>query len=648
MISISNLSVIFGGESLFENISFLINRTDRIGLTGRNGAGKSTLLKIIKGLQKPTSGEISIPKEATIGYLPQEFSNHSVLSVKEETRSCFEEAIALEKKIEQLNEALSSRTDYESLDYLKIIENLNEAQHRYQVLGGYEMDEKMERVLKGLGFEQSDMNRKVSEFSGGWIMRIELAKILLQQPDLIMLDEPTNHLDIEAIIWLESFLISYPGAILMISHDRLFLDKVTNRTLEITNGRIEDYRASYSKYLGLRKERREQLEATVRNQEREIARIERNIDRFRAKASKASFAQSLIKKLDRIERIEIDIEDVSSMHIRFPESPRAGKVVLTANNLSKKYNQRTVIHPMTFSIDRGDRIAFVGKNGMGKTTLSRILAVDLDYEGELIRGHNVHLGYFAQHQANKLNGENTVLKEMEEAAFSTDKFTQVRSILGAFLFSGKDVDKKIKILSGGEKARLSLAKLLLQPLNLLILDEPTNHLDIISKEVLKNALLKYTGTLIIVSHDRDFLKDLTDKVFEFTSEGIKQHLGDITEFLEKRNTDSFRDIEIGKSSTPKPIKEPTPSPPANKNKNQDKEIKKLQNSILNTEKKIAEIETKLAGMDTTLQDPEKYKSLMNDQAFFTNYQSTQQQLEAEMQKWENLSDTLTTLQANQP
>lgn len=647
MISISNLSVIFGGESLFENISFLINRTDRIGLTGRNGAGKSTLLKIIKGLQKPTSGEISIPKEATIGYLPQEFSNHSILSVKEETRSCFEEAIALEKKIEQLNEALSSRTDYESSDYLKIIENLNEAQHRYQVLGGYEMDEKMERVLKGLGFEQSDMNRKVSEFSGGWIMRIELAKILLQQPDLIMLDEPTNHLDIEAIIWLESFLISYPGAILMISHDRLFLDKVTNRTLEITNGRIEDYRASYSKYLGLRKERREQLEATVRNQEREIARIERNIDRFRAKASKASFAQSLIKKLDRIERIEIDIEDVSSMHIRFPEPPRAGKVVLTANNLSKKYNQRTVIHPMTFSIDRGDRIAFVGKNGMGKTTLSRILAVDLDYEGELIRGHNVHLGYFAQHQANKLNGENTVLKEMEEAAFSTDKFTQVRSILGAFLFSGKDVDKKIKVLSGGEKARLSLAKLLLQPLNLLILDEPTNHLDIISKEVLKNALLKYTGTLIIVSHDRDFLKGLTDKVFEFTSEGIKQHLGDITEFLEKRNTDSFRDIEIGKSSTPKPI-EPTPSPPANKNKNQDKEIKKLQNSILNAEKKIAEIEMKLAGMDTTLQDPEKYKSLMNDPAFFTNYQSTQQQLEAEMQKWENLSDTLTTLQANQP
>ncbi|MBE2246869.1 MAG: ABC-F family ATP-binding cassette domain-containing protein [Candidatus Competibacteraceae bacterium] len=644
MISISNLSVVFGGEPLFENISFLINRTDRIGLTGRNGAGKSTLLKIIKGLQKPTSGEVALPKGATIGYLPQEFSTLSSLSVKEETRTCFEEAISLEKKINQLNETLSIRTDYESQEYLKIIESLNEAQHRFQVLGGYEMDEKMERVLRGLGFEQDDMFRQVSEFSGGWIMRIELAKILLQQPDLIMLDEPTNHLDIEAIIWLESFLINYPGAILMISHDRTFLDKITNRTIEITNGRIEDYKASYSFYLVLRKERRDQLEATARNQEKEIARIERNIDRFRAKASKASFAQSLIKKLDRIERIEIDLEDVSSMHIRFSEPPRAGKVVLTADNLSKKFNQREVIHPMSFSIDRGDRIAFVGKNGMGKTTLSRILANDLDFDGELIKGHNVHLGYFAQHQANKLNGENTILKEMEESAFSTDKFTQVRSILGAFLFSGPDVEKKIKVLSGGEKARLSLAKLLLQPLNLLILDEPTNHLDIVSKEVLKNALLKFTGTLIIVSHDRDFLKGLTDKVFEFTPAGIKQHLGDISEFLAKRNTTTFRDIEMGKSNAKPLEKNSIPKVASPKNKSREKDIKKIQNSISNAEKKITAIETQLADMDATLQDSEKYKELINDSKFFAQYQESQQKLNEEMLEWEKLCDLLKQIQ----
>lgn len=645
MIGVSNLSVVYGGKPLFENISFLINRDDRIGLTGRNGAGKSTLLKIIKGIQKPTSGEVSMPRDATIGYLPQEFHNTSSLTVIEETRKAFEKAIALEQKIANIQEELTRRTDYESASYMQLIEKMNDAQHHFQVLGGYEMEEKMERVLKGLGFEASDFNRKVSEFSGGWQMRIELAKILLQQPDLILLDEPTNHLDIESIIWLEDFLINYRGAIMMISHDRTFLDKITNRTLEITNGRIEDYKAPYSKYLELRKERREKLESAARNQEKQIAQMERNIERFRAKASKASFAQSLIKKLDKIERIELDIEDVSKINIRFPEPPRAGKVIVTGENIQKSYGEKQVIRPMSFSIDRGDRIAFVGKNGMGKTTLSRIIAKDLDYEGKLEYGHNVHLGYFAQHQANKLQGENTILKEMEEAAYTSDKFTQVRSILGAFLFSGEDVEKKVKVLSGGEKARLSLAKLLLEPLNFLILDEPTNHLDMISKDVLKNALLNFKGTLIVVSHDRDFLKGLTNKTFEFTKEGIKQHLGDVTEFLAKRNAENFREFELNKEKKTTPAICLTENELVEKHKNREKEIRKLKNQVSQAEKKIQDLEAQIKALDEQLQDPEQYKKLINQPGFFEGYEEKKQQLDIAMESWEKLLSELEKLES---
>ncbi len=645
MIGVSNLSVVYGGKPLFENISFLINRDDRIGLTGRNGAGKSTLLKIIKGIQKPTSGEVSMPRDATIGYLPQEFHNTSSLTVIEETRKAFEKIIELEQKIENIQEQLTLRTDYESDSYMQLIEQMNDAQHHFQVLGGYEMEEKMERILKGLGFEVSDFNRKVSEFSGGWQMRIELAKILLQQPDLILLDEPTNHLDIESIIWLEDFLINYRGAIMMISHDRTFLDKITKRTLEITNGGIEDYKAPYSKYLELRKERREKLESAARNQEKQIAQMERNIERFRAKASKASFAQSLIKKLDKIERIELDVEDVSKINIRFPEPPRAGKVIVTGENIQKFYGEKQVIRPMSFSIDRGDRIAFVGKNGMGKTTLSRIIAKDLDYEGKLEYGHNIHLGYFAQHQANKLHGENTILKEMEEAAYTSDKFTQVRSILGAFLFSGEDVEKKIKVLSGGEKARLSLAKLLLEPLNFLILDEPTNHLDMISKDVLKNALLNFEGTLIVVSHDRDFLKGLTNKTFEFTKEGIKQHLGDVTEFLAKRNAENFREFELNKEKKTTPAISYTENEPVEKHKNRDKEIRKLKNQVSQAEKKIQELETQIKALDDQLQDPEQYKKLINQPGFFEGYEEKKQKLDIAMETWEKLLSELEKLES---
>ena len=634
MISVTNLSVLFGGDALFENISFLINRDDRIGLTGRNGAGKSTLLKIIKGLQKPTSGDISLPKNATIGYLPQEFHNVSTLTVIDETRKAFEKAIALEKEITHINEQLATRTDYESEGYFQLIEKLNDCQHHFQVLGGYEMEEKLEKILKGLGFEPSDFQRKVTEFSGGWQMRIELAKILLQQPDLILLDEPTNHLDIESIIWLENFLITYSGAIMMISHDRTFLDKITNRTLEITNGRIEDYKASYSNYLILRKERREKLESAARNQGKQIAQMERNIERFKAKASKASFAQSLMKKLDKIDRIEVDMEDVSKISIRFPEPPRAGKVIVTGEHIQKNYGDKKVISPMSFSIDRGDRIAFVGKNGMGKTTLSRIIAKDLDFEGDLNYGHNIHLGYFAQHQANKLNGENTILKEMESAAYGSDTFTQVRSILGAFLFSGEDVDKKVKVLSGGEKSRLSMAKLLLEPLNFLIFDEPTNHLDIVSKDVLKNAILNFDGTIIIVSHDRDFLKGLTNKIFEFTKEGIKQHLGDINEFLSKKNAENFRDFELSKEKKKEEKQAVEIKEQASPQK--DKELKRIKNAIANAEKKIAELESQIQQMDQQLQNEVEFKKIGYNPAFFQRYDELKNQLESEMHKWEEL------------
>ncbi len=635
MISIANVSVLFGADPLFENISFLINRTDRIGLAGRNGAGKSTLLKIIKGLYKPTSGEVAIPRDATIGYLPQEFHNTSSLSVIEETRKAFEQAVEIEHKIEKINLELAERTDYESDAYLKLIEDLGDLQHRFQVLGGYEMEEKIEKILKGLGFDNTDLTRKVSEFSGGWQMRIELAKILLQQPDLVLLDEPTNHLDIESIIWLEQFLQTYNGAIMMISHDKTFLDKLTNRTIEITNGRIEDYKAHYSKYLVLRKERREQLENAAKNQERQIAQIERNIEKFRAKASKASFAQSLIKKLDKIDRIELDIEDVSKINIRFIEPPRAGKVIVTAENIEKTYGDKQVIRPMNFTIDRGDRIAFVGKNGMGKTTLSRIIAKNLEYKGDLQYGHNVSLGYFAQHQANMLDGNNTILEEMEKAAQGSERFTAVRSILGAFLFSGEDVSKKVKVLSGGEKARLSMAKLLLEPLNFLIFDEPTNHLDLVSKEVLKNALKNFEGTIVIVSHDRDFLEGLTTKSYEFTKEGIRTHLGGIEEFLNKMNTDNFREIEMNKKVKEEKV-EKAPSDHDAK-REQEKEVKRLQNQLGNVEKEIAKIDADLAIYDAKLNNPEEFKKVANDTVFFSKYDTVKAKQAELMAKWEAIA-----------
>ncbi len=634
MISLNNINLFFGADPLFEDVSFLINRTDRIGLTGRNGAGKTTLLKIIKGINQPTSGQVSIPRDATIGYLPQEFHHTSTLSILEETQKAFEQVMILQNKIDEINIQLATRDDYESDAYMKLITDLHEFEDRYRILGGYEMEEKTEKILKGLGFTQDDLQRSMSEFSGGWQMRVELAKILLQQPDLVLLDEPTNHLDIESIMWLEEFLMEYPGAIMMISHDRTFLDKITNRTIEITNGSIQDYKANYSKYLILRQERREKLGNAVKNQEKQIAQMERNIEKFRAKASKASFAQSLIKKLDKIDRIEIDHEDVSSINIRFIEPPRSGKVVVNAENVSKTYGDKEVIKPMNFTVDAGEKIAFVGKNGMGKTTLSRMIAGDLECNGSITLGHNVKLGYFAQHQTNRLDSENTILKEMEITAYSSDSFLKIRGILGAFLFSGEDVEKKIKVLSGGEKSRVSMAKLLLEPINFLILDEPTNHLDIVSKEVLKLAIQNFAGTVIIVSHDRDFLQGLTTKIFEFTPVGIKEHLCDINEFLAKKNAASFREIELNKKQKPQAEKKTEVKP--EQKKQDDKEAKRVKNALGTTEKRIEDLEAEIKTMDEQLADAAMYEKVSKDPSFFTKYNALKAELDSEMTRWEGL------------
>lgn len=631
MISVSGLAVGFSGNYLFEDISFLINRTDKIGLTGRNGAGKSTLMKILGGAQRADEGTVSVPRECRIGYLPQDLKSDSKETILNETRKAFAEVLQLRSDLDQIQHDVATRTDYESDGYMKLLEQLHEKEERFGMLGGYEIDEKTEKVLFGLGFSRADLDKPYSAFSGGWQMRVELAKILLQQPDLLMLDEPTNHLDIDSILWLEDFLVDYPGAVMMVSHDRTFLDKITNRTLEISNGGLQDYKANYSKYLVLRAERREQLASAYKNQQTQIAQIERNVERFRAKASKAAFAQSLIKKLDKIDRIEMEDEDNSAIRFNFPKAPHSGKVVVTGEDIRKDYGDKKVIKGFNFSIDRGDRIAFVGKNGMGKTTLARIIARDMDkYEGKLDEGYNVLLGYFAQHQTKVLNGDNTLLKEMEDATAHSDMFTRVRALLGAFLFTGKDVDKKIKVLSGGERARLAMCKMLTEPLNFLVLDEPTNHLDIRSKEVLKNALINFEGSFVVVSHDRDFLQGLTNKVFEFTEDGIKSYLGDINEYLERKKVESFREIEKSddkpKAAASAPVAEVRTQPADNK------KSKQVQNAIRKSEEQISRLEAEISDIEAELAKPEN----ATNTDVYTKYSALKNQLDTEVQKWEQL------------
>lgn len=525
---------------MFDSISFLINDNDKIGLTGRNGAGKSTLLKVLKGIQQIDGGDIMYPKGTIIGYLPQELHSQSSLSVLNETRKAFDEVVTLLDEKERVMHEMETRTDYESDGYMELIERLGELEHQIEIHDGYNIDEQTERVLKGLGFEPADFEKEMKSLSGGWQMRVELAKILLRKPDLILLDEPTNHLDIESVLWLEKFLKDYPGAIMMVSHDRSFLDNITNRTIEVVSGDIDDYPAPYTRYTELRKERREKIISAQKNQQREIAQLERNIDRFKAKASKATFAQSLMKKLDKMEIIEVEIEDASAMNLKFPPAQASGKLVVDAKDIVKKFGEKTVINKQSVMIDRGDKIAFVGKNGMGKTTFSRMLVGDLGFDsGEVTLGHNVTVGYYAQHAADSMDGNDTVLDVVDRVA-TGDIRTKLRDMLGCFLFKGDDVYKKVKVLSGGEKGRLALCKMILEPRNLLVMDEPTNHLDLLSKEILKNAIKQFEGTVILVSHDRDFLQGLTNKAFEFTKDGIKEHIGDINDFLEKKQMEDMR------------------------------------------------------------------------------------------------------------
>ncbi len=640
MIAVSNIELHFSGRVMFDGISFLINDNDKIGLTGRNGAGKSTLLKVLKGIQQIDGGDIMYPKGTVIGYLPQELHSQSDLSVIDETKKAFELVMQYTREKEDIMHQMETRTDYESESYMQLIERLGEVEHQIEIHDGYSVEEQTERVLKGLGFEQTDFEKPMKTLSGGWQMRVELAKILLAKPDLVLLDEPTNHLDIESVLWLEKFLKEYPGAIIMVSHDRSFLDNITNRTIEVINGDIDDYNAPYTKYVELRIERREQQINAKKNQDREIAQIERNIERFRAKASKATFAQSLIKKLDKMERVEVEEENLAAMNLRFPQAQPSGKTVVEAKHISKSFGEKKVITDQSFQINRGDKIAFVGKNGMGKTTLTRILVDGLQHEGKITLGHNVTVGYYAQHAADSMDGKDQVLDVVDRVA-TGDIRTKLRDMLGCFLFKGDDVFKKVKVLSGGEKGRLALCKMILEPRNFLVLDEPTNHLDMLSKEILKNALKQFEGTIIIVSHDRDFLHNLTNKTFEFTKNGIKEHIGDINEFLEKKQVEDMR--LLAKKDEEKKIEVKTQkheAKPVDSNKEKEKELKKLKTEIEKSEKKIAELETQITDTEKKLADAAQFHELTKDPSFFSNYDLLKKQLENEMEKWEELSEQL--------
>ncbi|MDT0619987.1 ABC-F family ATP-binding cassette domain-containing protein [Croceitalea vernalis] len=632
MLNIHNLSVAFGGEYLFEEIAFRLNSGDRVGLIGKNGAGKSTLLKLLSKEMEADSGTIASDKEVKIGFLKQDIDFEQGRTVLDEAYQAFEEIKELEAKLEHINTQLAERTDYESESYNQLMIDLNDVSQHYEILGGYNYQGDTEKVLQGLGFKRDDFTKVTETFSGGWRMRIELAKLLLQNNDVLLLDEPTNHLDIESIIWLEQFLRNYSGAVVIVSHDKMFLDNVTNRTIEISLGRIYDYNKPYSKYLVQRAEIKEQQLNALKNQEKQIQQTEKLIEKFRAKASKASMAQSLIKKLDKIDRIEVDEDDNSVMKLRFPISITPGKVVSEVINLSKHYGEKEVLNNINLLVERGSKTAFVGQNGQGKTTLAKIMVGELDYGGHLKIGHNVEIGYFAQNQAEYLDGNKTVLDTMIDAANEKNR-SKVRDILGSFLFRGDEAEKYVKVLSGGERNRLALAKMLLQPLNVLIMDEPTNHLDIKSKNVLKQALQNFGGTLILVSHDRDFLQGLTDKVYEFKDGNIKEYLGDIDYYLEQRNAENFRKIELKEK-----VKNESKSGKPQNDYELQKRKKALQNKLSNVEKKITTLEKEIAEFDHKLLMD--YENTVSDSSFFDKYHGAKRQLEELMEKWEVVSNEI--------
>jgi len=631
MLNIHNLSVSFQGDYLFEKIAFQLNAGDKVGLVGKNGAGKSTLLRIIAGEQEYDGGSIAADKEISIGFLKQDIDFTKGHTVLEEAYQAFKEIKNLEKQLDEINSQLAERTDYESDSYHQLMVDINEIQHQYEIHGGYNYQGETERILQGLGFLREDFNKITETFSGGWRMRIELAKLLLQNNDVLLLDEPTNHLDIESILWLEEFLKNYSGVVVIVSHDKMFLDNVTNRTIEISLGKIYDYNKPYSKYLIQRAELREQQLASQKNQQKQIEQTEKLIEKFRAKASKATMAQSLIKKLDRIDRIEVDEDDNSVMSLHFPVSITPGKVAIEATHISKNYGDNKVLQDINLMVERNSKIAFVGQNGQGKSTLAKIIVGEVEHAGTLKLGHNVEIAYFAQNQADYLDGSKTVLDTMIDAANEKNR-SKVRDILGAFLFRGEEVDKYVRVLSGGERNRLALAKLLLQPFNVLVMDEPTNHLDIKSKNVLKSALKKFEGTLLLVSHDRDFLQGLCDKVYEFKDRKIKEYLGDIDFFLEQRNLQNMREAEM-RSEIRSEVK--TKEVSGKQSYENQKKIKSLTNKLSKIESKIGIIEKKIKTIDVEL--AVNYDTTISDPNFFDNYQRIKKDLERLMEEWEKVT-----------
>ena len=634
MISLDNLTVSYGGWTLFDGISFLINEKDRIGLVGKNGAGKTTLLRIITGEQQPTEGAVSINGECTIGYLPQQMRVADTTTLKAETEKAFEEVLRLEAEIASLTTQIAERTDYESEEYADLLHKLNDAQDHYHILGGDTREADIEKTLLGLGFKRTDFDRATSEFSGGWRMRIELAKLLLRRPSIFLLDEPTNHLDIESIQWLEEYLKSYNGAVLLISHDRAFLDNVTTRTVELSLGHIYDYKVPYSKFVELRAERRAQQMAAYENQQKLIEKTEEFIEKFRYKPTKSNQVQSRIKQLERLERIEVEEEDLATLNIKFPPAPRSGQIVAEIKDVGKSFGEKHIFSGANFTIERGQKIALVGRNGEGKTTMARMIIGELEQTlGTIKLGANVNIGYYAQNQDDLMDGEFTVFDTLDRVAVG-DIRTRLRDILGAFLFRGEDIDKKVKVLSGGERSRLAMARLMLEPYNLLVLDEPTNHMDMRSKDILKRAIQKYDGTVIVVSHDRDFLDGMVEKIYEFRDGGVKEYLGGIYYFLEKRKVESLQDIERKDTPTNTPANKEASSGKLSyeQKKEQEKLIRKLRKAVESVEAELAEVETKIAAYDEKFATATEY-----NEADYAAYNELKARYDHLMHEWEKAS-----------
>lgn len=642
MISVNGLTIEFSGTPLFNDISFLINPRDRIGLVGKNGAGKSTLLKVMYGQHQYDAGSISVPRGTTIGYLPQQMTVSDTCTVFEEARAAFIELLSIEKQIAKLNTDIANRTDFETDSYMELISELSHLTERYNLLGGGSIEANIENTLTGLGFERTDFTRPTAEFSGGWRMRIELAKVLLRKPDVLLLDEPTNHLDIESVQWFEDMLKVYEGAVVVVSHDKAFLDNLTNRTIEISLGRIYDYKVSYSKYINLREEMLEQQKAAYENQQKKIEDTEDFIERFRYKATKAVQVQSRIKQLEKIERIEIDEFDKSSIHFRFPPAPHCGQIIVETKELSKNFGNHLVLDKIDFVLEKGQKVAFVGRNGEGKTTLSKIIIGLHQYSGLLKIGHNVKIGYYAQNQSEMLNDNHTVFETIDYVAVG-DVRTKIRDILASFLFRGDDIDKKVAVLSGGERARLSLAKLLLEPANLLVLDEPTNHLDMRSKDILKQALLKFDGSVILVSHDRDFLDGVVDTVYEFRNKKMRQHLGGISGFLQRKRIENLSQLEQVKAKAAQPDNKAQTDNKIkySERKELDKQLRKLQKAVSDSESRIESLELEIDNIDKLLANP----GSITDNSVFEKYELLKKELDEQMHQWEELHNNLNELES---